>query len=51
MIGRMNLLLHIGSRSQHVVQHNLPWLAVLAMLFGFGRVEIDRPLDPDERAG
>ena len=32
-----NLLLNIGSIEHHWVQHNLPWLAMLALLFGLER--------------
>ena len=31
------VLLSIGVSPHHWVQHNLPWLAVLAMVFGFER--------------
>ena len=37
------VLLSIGVSPHHWVQHNLPWLAVLAMLFGFDRDE--EPVD------
>lgn len=32
-----NVLLSIGVSPHHWVQHNLPWLAVLALVFGFDR--------------
>jgi hypothetical protein len=31
------VLLSIGVPPHHWVQHNLPWLAVLALVFGFDR--------------
>ena len=31
------VLLSIGVSPHHWVQHNLPWLAVLALVFGFER--------------
>ena len=37
-----NVLLSIGVSPHHWVQHNLPWLAVLAMVFGFDRDEDGR---------
>lgn len=46
-----SVLLSIGVRSQNVVRHNLPWLAVLALVLGFGRDEADFRPDPDELNG
>ena len=40
------VLLSIGVSPHHWVQHNLPWLAVLAMMFGFERDE-----DEDRQSG
>jgi len=49
--GRMrNLLLNIGGIEHHWVQHNLPWLAMLAILFGLERDEAaagDRSIGQD----
>jgi hypothetical protein len=33
------ILADLSGFEPHWVQHNLPWLAVLAMLFGLGRDE------------
>lgn len=41
------VLLSIGVPPHHWVQHNLPWLAVLAMVFGFDRD--DAALDEQRR--
>jgi hypothetical protein len=38
------VLLSIGVSPHHWLQHNLPWLAVLALMFGFER-------DEDEASG
>lgn len=32
-----NVLFDIGVSPHHWLQHNLPWLAVLALVFGFDR--------------
>ncbi len=45
-----NLLFNIGGIEHHWVQHNLPWLAMLAILFGLERDEApasDRPTGLD----
>ncbi|MCP8883967.1 hypothetical protein NIM87_10685 [Devosia sp. XJ19-1] len=34
------VLLSIGVSPHHWVQHNLPWLAVLAIVFGFDRDDV-----------
>jgi hypothetical protein len=36
-----NVLLSVGVTSHHWVQHNLPWLAVLAIVLGLGRDDTD----------
>jgi hypothetical protein len=36
-----SLFLSIGGAEPHWMQHNLPWLAVLAMMFGLSRDEAD----------
>lgn len=46
-----SVLLSIGVEAHNVVRHNLPWLAVLAMLLGFGRDEADFRPQPDELNG
>ena len=43
-----NLLLSTGLPPHHWVQHNLPWLAVLAVVFGFGRDEVEAPVRLDD---
>ncbi|WIY51912.1 hypothetical protein O9Z70_10505 [Devosia sp. YIM 151766] len=42
---------NIGVPPRHWVQHNLPWLAVLAMLFGFDGAEDDTHADANGRHG
>ncbi|MHA6297321.1 hypothetical protein [Devosia sp. CAU 1758] len=37
------VLLSIGVSPHHWVQHNLPWLAVLALVFGFDRDDVGAP--------
>ncbi len=46
-----SVLLSIGVEAQNVVRHNLPWLAMLAMVLGFGRDEADFRPHPDELNG
>lgn len=37
-----SLLEHIGAAGPNWIQHNLPWLGVLAFLFGLSRESDDR---------
>lgn len=37
--------------SHHWLQHNLPWLAALAMVMGMLREEPDADFDPDDLNG
>jgi len=41
------VLLSIGVSPHHWVQHNLPWLAVLALVFGLGRDVAEGPGEID----